>query len=313
MADATPAIGLLSPLYTVIERLTLVAPLGLRFWDEVSGRAIGDGLLVTTYAETRPSRRVPALSNRSGIYVLHRIPGVQEFANGTGDQAFWADHPPRWARIVEVVDSARRFQPFQLRLLLPVRGVYDQPPDPAGSPPATAPGIPLYSAPNRTVPAAMAVLRADLWDPRGGPDHTGSPAAWVVLTAHVPGRPGVRGIADAQGRVALIFAYPEPVTNVLASPPIASPLSPPAGGTSLREQAWVLTLEAAYAPWDPVPAVPNLDDLLAQPPAQLWDDFERTELTQATLRFGHELIVHSRDARGAPRSELFITPAGSPR
>src|SRR5262249_39340010 len=84
MAEATPATGLLGPLYTAIERLTLVAPLGLRFWDEVSGRAVGDGLLVTVYPETQPARRVPALSNRSGIYVLHQLPGVREFTNGTG-------------------------------------------------------------------------------------------------------------------------------------------------------------------------------------------------------------------------------------
>jgi hypothetical protein len=277
MAEATPATGLLGPLYTALERLALVAPLGLRFWDEVSGRVVGDGLLVTVYSETQPARRVPALSNRSGIYVLHQLPGVREFANGTGGQAFWDDHPPRWTCIIEVMDSARRFQPFQLRLLLPVRGMYNRPMSTAGSPPSLTPlGIPLYSAPNRSVPTAMAVLRADLWDPRGGPDHTGGPAAWAVLTAHVPGRPVVRGIADAQGRVVLIFAYPEPITNVLASPPSASPLSPPAGGTSLREQSWSLTLEAAYTPWDPVPAVPNLDDLLAQSPAQLWEDFEWT-------------------------------------
>ena len=66
---------------------------------------------------------------------------------------------------------------------------------------------------------------------QGGPDRKGGPAAWAVLEAHVPGRPVVRGIADAQGRIALIFAYPEPVTNVLESPPVSSPLSPLDGST----------------------------------------------------------------------------------
>ena len=312
MAEATPADVLKVDLTTVIERLSLVAPLGLRFWDQVSGRTIGDGLLVTAYPETQPYRRVQAFSNPSGIYVLHHVPGLREVETGQGDQGFWDHHPPQSPFVLEVVDRERRFQPFLLRLALPVRGVFNWQLPAGESPPADMLGVPLYSAPNRVVPAAMAVLRADLWDPRGGPDRTGGPAAWAVLAAHVPGQPIVRGIADAQGRVALIFAYPELVTNVLASPPLASPLSPPEGGTALRQQAWSITLQAAYEPQDPIPALPNLDKVLAQPLARLWDDFERTELTQVTLRFGQELIVYSRDAGGVRQSKLFITPTGSP-
>jgi hypothetical protein len=214
--------------------------------------------------------------------------------------------------IVEVVDSARRFQPFSLSLALPIRGVVDGQAFMDGSPPSLTFGVPLFSTPSRIVPAAMAVIRADLWDPQAGADQQGGPAAWAVVTGHVPGRPAVRGVADARGKLALIFAYPEVVTNGLTSPPDSSPLSPPEAGMSLREQAWPITLQAAYERRDPVPQILPLVDILAQPPARLWDDFSQTELTQVTLRFGQELILKSSNVQGRPRSELWITPAGSP-
>jgi hypothetical protein len=315
MAEVTQADGLNVDLRRIVERLTLVAPLGLRFWDEVLGKTIGDGLLVTAYPETQPSRRVTACSNPSGIYVLHHLPGLREVDNGAGDQEFWSTHPPQSPFIIEVLDRERRFQPFLLRLLLPVRGVYNGQLSAGDSPPTGMLGVPLFSTPTRAVPAAMAVLRADLWDPQGGQDQHGAPASWAVLEAQITGRPVVRGMADAQGRIALIFAYPEPVTNVLESSPLASPPSIAEGGTALRQQTWAVTLQAAYAPRDTAPAIPNLDEALAQPPAQLWDvwdDVERTELTSVTLPFGQELIVRSRDANRRPRPALFITPPGSP-
>jgi hypothetical protein len=315
MAEVMQADGLNVDLRRIVERLTLVAPLGLRFWDEVLGKTIGDGLLVTASPETKPSLRVTACSNLSGIYVLHHLPGLREVENGVGDQDFWNAHPPQSPFIIEVLDQERRFQPFLLRLLLPVRGVYNGQLSTGDSPPIGMLGVPLFSTPTRAVPAAMAVLRADLWDPQGGQDQRGAPASWAVLEAQLPGRPVVRGMADAQGRIALIFAYPEPVTNVLESPPLMSPLSTVEGGTALRQQTWPVTLQAAYAPRHPVPATPNLDEALTQPPAQLWDvwdDVGRTELMPVTLRFGQELIVRSRDAGRRPRPALFITPAGSP-
>jgi hypothetical protein len=315
MAEVTQADGLNVDLRRIVERLTLVAPLGLRFWDEVFGKTIGDGLLVTAYPKTQPSRRVTAGSNPSGIYVLHHLPGLREVENGLGDHDFWNAHPPQSPFVIEVIDRERRFQAFLLQLLLPVRGVYNWQIITGGSPPSGMLGVPLYSTPTRVVPAAMAVLRADLWDPSGGQDQQGAPASWAVLEAHIPGRPVVRGMADAQGRIALIFAYPEPVTNGLESPPLTSPLSTFEEGTALRQQAWTVTLQAAYAPRHPTPAIPNLDEVLAQPPAQLWDvwdDVERTELMSVTLRFGQELMVRSRDASRRPRPALFITPAGSP-
>jgi len=297
---------------TVIERLTIVTPLGLRFWDEVSGRAIGDGLNVSAFPATQPYRRVQAVCNPSGIYTLQHLPGLRELENGEGGDAYWANLPPRSPFIVEVIDGARRFQPFLLSLALPVRGVFEGQALMGGPPPGATFGVPLFSTPSRSVPAAMAVIRADLWDPGAGPDQQGGPAAWAVLEAHVPGRPAVRGLADAQGRVAVIFAYPELVTSGLNSPPDSPPLSPPAGGMSLREQAWPITLQAAYERRNPVPQILPLSEILAQSPAQLWDVFSQTEMTQVALRFGQELVLKSSNVQGKPQSALWITPAGSP-
>ncbi len=39
-----------------IEKFSLVAPLGLRFWDELSGKVIGDGLKFEAYPDGQPHR-----------------------------------------------------------------------------------------------------------------------------------------------------------------------------------------------------------------------------------------------------------------
>ena len=200
----------------------------------------------------------------------------------------------------------------RLPLGLPLRGIFSGQTFVAGSPPEATFGIPLFSTASRAVPTVVAIIRADLWDPQAGPNQQGGPAAWALLEAQVPGRSPVHGLADAQRRVALIFAYPEVVTIGLASPPDVSPQSPPTGGMSLREQSWPITLQAAYERRNPVPQILPLGEILAQPPARLWDDFSQTEMTQVTLRFGQELVLKSSNVAGRPRSELWITPAGSP-
>ena len=303
----------------VIERLTLVAPLGLCFRDEVSGKIIGDGLVVTAYPATRPERRVRAVSNLSGIYVLRHLPGLRDFENGQGPTNVWDSPPSRRPFVIEVVDDERRFQPFLMTTHLPGRDVFVWEELSPVSPPGTMVDVPLYSAPTRTVPAAMAVLRADLWDPTAGPHPKGGPAAWAVIAARMPGQPIVRGIADDKGRIALIFPYPDPGSDAFGSPLDSPLLSPPVGGSSLRHQQWTIELEAAYKRLHPVPplrhvpALPDLGDVLTQPAAILWAAFDHTELAAKTLTFGKELVVKSDTfIEGSPKSVLYISPAGSP-
>src|SRR5262245_27597003 len=308
-----------------IESLTIVAPLGLRFHDEATGRNVKDGLIVTAYPPENPMRRVRAFANPSGVYALRNLPGLRAVENGRGDDKFWAAPPASGAFVIEVVDGERRFLPFRFTVEAPVRGVFVWADPQAGSPPAHPPGVPVFSSASRVAPVGMAALRAELREWRPSDDHVGEPAAWAVLEARLGGRRLARGVADDQGRVALIFPYPEPVFDELSSPLGARPFaSPGADGPSLREQEWIIELDASYGrlrpapPSSEAPALPALDSFLTQPPADLWEDSERHQpLLSAPLRFGQELILRSKTFNPAPgparyESVLFITPAGSP-
>lgn len=310
------------PQILVLDRLTLVAPLGLRFCDFTSGAFVGDGLDVQVYPSGNPTTKVAALANRKGVYVLHHAPGLLEVEHGKGDQEFWNGPPPTRNFVVEVNDKERRFQSFQFTASLPERGIYKWT-DVPSSPLAACESIPLYSSPVRSVPAGMAVLRADLWD-----ESRNAAASWAVLEASLNSQVIARGIADEQGRIAVIFPYPPPRAFAIGSPP-GSPLSSPpsASGLPLTEQVWPLQLRALYTPERPISSPPNsfetkyeLPELrftLSQPEATIWANAERTEpLLEASLHYGQELVLKSKTATSPPsqlrQSVLFITPAVSP-
>ena len=279
----------------VFDRITRVTPLGIRFWDEVSARVVSDGFVVEVYQSGEPERRAAARPNRIGVFVLPCLPGSRDpaFELGVGDAAFW-QHVQRRPHVIEVSDCNGHFQPFTVEQLLPARGLAVPPCLQPTKPPANA--VPVFSTPARPIPEGMAVLRADLIQvlPLGEP----VPASWAVLEVHAAGQPPARGIADCQGRVAVIFPYPEPI----AGP--ARPASPPySSGQSLWDQEWTVRLEAFYDPVAPAPPLPDLCRTLAQRAAMLWADSNGAlPLPAQTLRFGRELIVGT----------LFVTTAGSP-
>jgi hypothetical protein len=277
----------------VLERTTHVAPLGIRFWDEVSARVVFDGLVVEAYADGEPERRVAAVPNRLGVFVLGSLPGSKDpaFELGSGDDALWSQLQTR-AFVLEVSDRNGHFQPFTVEQPLPAKGV-TVPPCLAAS---SAMAVPLFSTPARPAPEATAVVRANLFFAPAGGDPV--PAAWAVLEVHVTGQPPARGVADRDGRVAVIFAYPEPVASA------APPLSPPeTSGPSLWNQEWTVRLAAFYAPATPAPVIPDLCRTLDQPAAMLWTDARGTrQLPDQSLRYGRELIVR----------DVYVTPVGSP-
>jgi hypothetical protein len=299
----------------------MVAPLGLRFRDESTGELVGDGLNVAVYEPGTPSGKTHAVPNPSGIYVAHHAPGLISAEHGAGDAAFWSKLPPKKNFVVAVTDEKRRFQPFQIDVQLPERGVLNWMSPFGLSPPADAGSIPLYSSPVRKVPAGMSVLRADLWDASND-----EPAAWAVVEAYLDNKLIARGIADDQGRLALIFPQPAPRRFTVSSPPtITSP--PAATGLPLTDQTWSINLRAFYQRTDPPPLLPGddapeqqLPDLrvvLSQPEATLWADPERTEILDAvSLSYGRELNLKSRPSLSMSpptrQSVLFITPAVSP-
>jgi hypothetical protein len=301
----------MSALTRPLDTFSRVTPLGLRFWDAVLEMVVGDGLTVTAYPEGQGFRRTSAFTTPGGVYGFAGLPGLHAAETGAGDDAYWTfwTNPAQAQRfVVEVSDPAGRYQPFSLTTDLPRRGLYTWDctglASPLASPVAPGPpAVPLFSAPGRAVPAGMAVVRAELWDVVAG-----APAAWAVLEVTPLGQPPAQGIADAAGRVAVLFPYPEP-----AMPPVA--LGSPLGGSagSLAQQQWTVALRAAYTPRPPS-STPDLCATLSQPAAFLWADTARSQpRTEAQLFFGQELVVRTKDsATGARLPTLYVTTAASP-
>lgn len=301
-----------------IEKLSLVAPLGLCFHDAATGERVFDGLSVSVYSAAGAVRikRIAAVPNRSGVYVLHSAEGLGEFTRGAGDLEFWQKNPPQKPFIVEVFDNEQRFQPFRFALELPVKGIYRWENTPTVSPNKNLSSIPLYSAPTRRSLGGMSVIRAELRESEK------IPASFAVLEARFDGNLIARGIADRDGRIALMFPALSPPNNPLTSPPNATRVV-------LADQNWVLDLTLKYEPRifqtspPPSPAaeaqvLPDLRLALAQQSGTLWADAEKTEsFTTAVLRVGRELILRSRaapilspnPAETAFSSYLFVSPA----
>ncbi len=277
----------------VLERVTRVAPLGMRFWDDVSSAVVADDLTVIAYPANNPALQAPASITHSGVYAFIDLPGLRDLENGSGDEAFWANLPARRPFVIQVIDNASRFQQFQLTAQVPVRGLFTL--DCASPPTLAQAGVPLFSSPARAVPGGMAVLRADLWDIAAD-----APAAWTLIEASIEGQTVARTYADRQGRVALIFAYPEP--------PRFSISSPPSSRRALTDQTWTIQLHAFYSPTTPVPQIPDLCQVLNQAEANLYSNLSPAlPLTETALEFGKELILKSQ-----LQSVLLIAPAGSP-
>ena len=326
--------------FQLLERQTLIAPLGVRFWDVATGAYVGDGLRVAAYAGDDRLHSTQASPNRSGTYVLHHASGLREFEMGVGNPPFTELLPARRRFTVEVSDEQRRFLPLKFEADLPYKGLFRWQTTPERAPldpPPNSPTVPLYSSILRAVPAGMAVLRAELYEAPSqeiNDVRITKPAAWAMLEARSGGRLLSRGIADEQGRVALIFAYPAPhdsISSLSSSPPGAF-----IAGLPFLQQEWTIQLQAYYeptalssppAPFSPLQpsgfsskaetSVPNLSNILEQSPVNLFLDEAQTEpLTEVTLMYGPKVFVSpsisplSSPLNPVPLSILFISPAG---
>jgi hypothetical protein len=314
------------------KRQTLIAPLGVKFWDVASGVYVSSGLSVRAYPDGDSLRATEARLNRSGTYVLHHASGLREFELGVGGGELTDSLPARRRFTVEVKDNERRFLPFAFEAELPCKGLFRWN-APAERAPLDPPGnlsVPLYSTMLHPAPAGMAALRAEIYEASTEEiDGVRSrrPAAWAMLEARNEGLLLGRGIADEQGRVQLIFAYPPPHDSH-----ISSPLSPPgafATGQPFLKQTWAIQLQAFYelvpqlSPPSPLTlsgeagrALPLLNQLLHQQPANLFLDEEQTEpVMEVTLMYGSKVFVHPSSSNvgsppdPTPLSTLFVRPA----
>ena len=136
---------------------------------------------------------------------------------------------------------------------------------------------------------------------------------------------GLRGLADAQGRVALIFPYPAPA---LSGGVVIEPPPPPGGGdpanpgeevplhaAALTAQAWPVELTARYAPAaGKPPARAKLAEVLAQAAGTLWGTWDDANVaarktlaaSALSLAYGEELPVKSAGGKGGV---LYLTRA----
>ncbi len=273
----------------VLDRLTRVTPLGLRFWDVAAGKVVGNGLSVTATPPDNPARIIPATLNRSGIYLFQNLPGLREVEHGAGDADFWLN-PPQRTFIIDVIDSQRRYQPFRFAAQIPTRDLFTLDCLPETSPPnPPSASIPLHPARTYSVPPGLAVLRAHLRQIND------QPAAWAVLEVRRQGQLLGRSFADRDGQLLVAFPYPEPLGPEFTSPPNSPPGSPPFGERPRpTEQSWTLQLDLFFSPSVAAAAIPDLCEVLGQPPAMLSTALSPlTPLTEVTLEFGKELVIKS--------------------
>ncbi len=296
---------------TVLEQISIVTPLAVVFRDEATLGFLSDGLSAVVYPLGEPERTVSGVVNRSGLFVFRNLPGLRQVEQGSGDADFWAAQTPRFDFVLEARDTAGRFLPWSLGVKLPQRhllgvgfDVSSPPSSPLPSPSNTQTGsdtafLPLFSAASRPAPEGMGVLRTELWD-----SVADEPAAWALIEAKAGEQRTVTGLADADGRVMLPLPYPKPALSLGSS--LGSPLG---SGGPINQQSWPVAFTVRYRRRTPVPLLPDLVDVLLQPPVTAWQETSRsTAWTSATLRFGRDLVLASRADGGGASSTLLITP-----
>ena len=289
---------------TVLERVSVVCPLGVRFRDEATGAYVTDSLSVTVHPASQPELRISGVPNQTGVFVFRNLPGMRETELGDGDAAYWSAQIPRYEFVLEMQDRAGRYLPYRLAILLPQRRILGiQLASPLASPLAMQIGdengsLPLFASASRSAVDGMGVLRAELED-----SGTGLPASWALVEAKAGEQRLVTTMADREGRVMLPLYYPKPVISLG---------SPASSNTPLTQQTWSVDFTVRYRRRTPVPDIPDLVDVLTQPVATAWEQLSPlTGWMQATLQFGRDLRL-STASGGAETATLLITPAGSP-
>jgi len=296
------------------EHLTITSPFGVRFWDVAARDFVRSGLRVSV-TEVDSPRRLTAFQNGGGVWIVSGLrlkrPRAEfsteeafresdEFRWGDGGAEFWT----RWSTPVTTLefgvdDDEARFVPYRFTAGAPQRGFARRA---CGEGPADA--MPVYPAPARTVPAGMAVVRAQLVEPAWpSPPSDRRPAAWAYVQVWIGGEIAGSSYADAQGRVAVMFPWPTPIDTSLHSPPAGG------GGNALINQSWRVRLRAYY---DRLPQddTPDLCRVLGQREVTLLEAQPDEALGERDLQYGRELVVRSGDTESPPvrTSDLLVRP-----
>ena len=292
----------MTPQIQVLEEVSRVAPLGMRFWDVSAATPAEPGLAVAASPNSYPELISPANWNASGIYSFSSLPGLRRAENGAGDDTYWSSNPPAVAYTISVSDPQNRYLPFNLRLPLPWRGLYGLAASPL--PPVPVPDatwLPVFPTPARPGAGVAGMIRATLQDP------TGAGAAWAMVTAQAPGAAPAVGLADNRGVISLPMPYPELQTAPAGSPLALTPLK-------LSAQSWTVEIHVYWTGRIAASSTPDLEQLLQQDEGFAWRDTAfSAHATSFTLDFGTDLILRSVDANsGRQLPYLLVTAAGSP-
>jgi hypothetical protein len=129
---------------------------------------------------------------------------------------------------------------------------------------------------------------------------TGKAAAWALVTVKHGTTVRAIGLSDKQGRVVLLFAYPERPPATLAAAPAA-----------ITDYRWDLEFNCFYeASAGPVADIPDLavvmDQLRTERGLLASTIAPQEPLPDQTLSFGRPLVVRTSQTEEGPSSSLFV-------
>ena len=267
------------------DHVVRTAPLGVQFRDVLDRRVVADGLRVDLLDAQRPAKPLRLHASPSGVFVAHAVPGMNGFDEI--EVASPGGMPNRYS--LSVRDTMGRYVDASVALDPPSDGRFE----PAclhasPSPEDTAPHVPLYSAATRPLPAALAVVRADL-RLASKPEQA---ASWARVELWLGTVPLGTGVADANGSLLLLCPLPAPREPMRRA-------SPPVG---FERMAWDVSLRAYWHPAHRAESVPDLCDVHAQPEVTLLQARAPARpLGTLQLRAGEPLIAATTDS-----SFLFV-------
>jgi hypothetical protein len=284
---------MIAPASTLLETVSRVTPMGVRFRDIATGAIVADGLEVRVRPADAPRRWQPAFATRGGTFAAADLPGLRELKRdadgmprgrdlerGAGDAAYWAAiGAGRRPFVVEVTDRWRRYLPMTIALSLPHRGLAL----PACvAPKAHGEAVPLYPAPALTPAPGLAAVRVELWDAARD-----APASWARVEVTLGGEVAT-GVADDRGAVLVLAPWPR----------IANGAS-----QALAATTWPVRLHAFFGA-QPREEIPDLCDVLSQPERtlSLRPDTDAALGGDIRLRLGHELVLAGEAGRVFVRS-----------
>lgn len=275
-----------------VERVSVITPLGIRFWDPAFDVQISAGLTVTASPTGAADLAMTAVCTPSGIYAFNGLPGMHDTEYPQNNPDGPGSLPATAQFLIQVTDPTASFLPAAFFVDVPFKGIF--PTDLPQAPGAVAPpGFYLFSAPTRAASPLLAVVRAQLSERLDAT--TEQPAKYAVLEVDTPDGDTWVGLADQRGVLALLFAYPTFTSTSSA----ASSLVPSA---AVPQQSWPLTVRVRYQPsvlsFPPGSSQPELRSVLAQAPATIWTQRasppgQAVASLSSTLIFGQELVMSS--------------------